>query len=84
MTLYRKLNIAQKVRTRGKKKKNTKQETMEAGVRLEETVQSTEAEFLIPGNHPLWFFLQIRLGHAFRSHPPAAAAISNMARGRVL
>ena len=36
-----------------RKKKNTKQETMETGIRLEETAQSTEVESPIPGNHPL-------------------------------
>ena len=75
----RNLILHRKEEQEGKRKKNTKQETMETGVRLEEIAQSTEAEFLIPGNHPLWFFLQIRLGHAFRSHPPAAPAISYIA-----
>ena len=57
---------------------------MEAGVRLEGTAQSTEAEFLIPGNHPLWFFLQIRPGHAFRADPPVPSVSSYTALALVL
>lgn len=70
--LYIGNNIAQK-----RKGMKGEQKTIEADGRMgrkDIQAQSTEAEFLIPRNFPLWFFLHIRQRHAFRSDFPDASA----------